>query len=447
MKRNLVSHSAAILAVSVMLAGCSGQSGSKSESTEPAKSGDPKQTTAKQLSTEPVTIKVNNWNTAFQQAEFDKYIAEPVRKKYPFITLQYIDFTKGDANKLENLMAAGSTPDLVLTDHPNLAGLLDYDYPLDLNPYIQSYSVNTKQIEASVLDGARTISKTGELLALPIYSDRTMWFYNKDLFNKFGVPFPTDDMTWDDALALFKRMTRQDGGIQYSAFRTINALITGNQWGLSLFDSKTDKVAFQTDGWKKAVTLLQDINSIPGNTKLTNEDFYQKQTLASLMQSFNIMVNLLDTAEQKGQKVNWDVASLPHSKEQPDIAGSNKPLYFIVSKSSKFKDQAFAAASYLMSSKEAQMLLSETGKMPVLQDPDVQKAFGTKLDILKGRNVAAVYKHKMADLPYTNRYNRIVLLEIISAGNNVLNGTEDINTALRNGEERANKQIQAATSK
>jgi hypothetical protein len=47
----------------------------------------------------------------------------------------------------------------------------------------------------------------------------------------------------------------------------------------------------------------------------------------------------------------------------------------------------------------------------------------------------------MADLPYTNRFNRLALLEIIGAGNNVLNGTADINTALRDAEEKANKAI------
>ncbi|MDF2659182.1 MAG: family 1 extracellular solute-binding protein [Paenibacillus sp.] len=219
--------------------------------------------------------------------------------------------------------------------------------------------------------------------------------------------------------------------------------MTGSQWGLSLFDKQTGRPSFQTDDWKKSLALLQEINSIPGNTKLTNEDFYQKQTLASLMQSFNIMVNLLDTAEKNGQKINWDVASLPQFKEKPGIAGANKPLYFMVSSASKHKDQAFAAISYLMSSKEAQTMLSENGKMPVLADKDVQQVFGKKLNILQGKNVAAVYKHKMADLPYTNRYNRLVLLEIIGAGSNVLNGTADINTALRDAEERANKTIEA----
>lgn len=438
MKPKWFVHGAVWMVTGTMLISCSGKPGSSAD-PEASKRVDLQE--GKQLSTEPVTLRVNNWNTAFQQAEFDTFFAEPVRKKYPSITLEYLDFTKSSANTLENLMAAGNTPDIVFTDHPNLAGLLEYKYPQDLNGYVRDFAVDLKQVDPQVLEGGKSIGSSGELLALPVYSDRIMWFYNKDAFDRFGVPYPNDDMTWDDAIAAFKRLSRVDGGVQYSAFRTINLLMTGSQWGLSLFDKRTGRPSFQTDDWKKSLALLQEINSIPGNTKLTNEDFYQKQTLASLMQSFNIMVNLLDTAEKNGQKINWDVASLPQFKEKPGIAGANKPLYFMVSSASKHKDQAFAAISYLMSSKEAQTMLSENGKMPVLVDKGVQQAFGKKLNILQGKNVAAVYKHKMADLPYTNRFNRLVLLEMIGAGNNVLNGTADINTALRDAEERANKTI------
>ncbi|TNJ65834.1 extracellular solute-binding protein [Paenibacillus hemerocallicola] len=445
MKGSMIASYAALLLLGISVTGCSGNTGEQSlmadKSADTAKPGGER--SGKQPSTEPVTLRVNNWNTAFQQAEFDQYFAEPLRKKYPFLTLEYLDQQKGTSNTLDNLITAGNTPDIVFTDYPNLAGLLDYDYPEDLNRYVQDFSIDLKKVDPLVIEGAKTIGSKGELFALPVYSDRMMWFYNKDLFDKFGVPYPTDDMTWDDAIAAFKRLSRMEDGVQYASFRMINLPMTGSQWGVPLVDPKTGKASFQTDDWKKSLALMQQIAAIPGNTKLTNEDFYQKETLASLMQSFNIMVNLLEGVERKGHKIDWDVASLPQSKEKPGIAGANKPLYFMVSKSSKHKDQAFAAVSYLMASEEVQTTLSRNGKMSVLIDDGIVKQFGTKLDILKGRNVAAVYKHKMSALPYSNRFNRLALVEMIAAGNEVLNGTQDMNTALRNAEEKANKAIDA----
>lgn len=441
MKVKPIATGLALALLGLSAIGCSGSSAEPPKSPNAAKPGEAQ--AGKQLSTEPVTIRVNNWNTAFQQAEFDKYFAEPLRKKYPFITLEYLDQQKATSNTLDNLITAGNTPDIVFTDYPNLAGLLDYDFPEDLNRYVADYAVDLKKIDPIVIEGAKMIGSKGELFALPIYSDRMMWFYNKDLFNKFGVPYPTDDMTWDDAIAAFKRLSRMENGVQYASFRMINLPMTGSQWGVPLIDPKTGKASFQTDGWKKSLDLMQQIAAIPGNTKLTNEDFYQKETLASLMQSFNIMVNLLEGVEQKGYKINWDVASLPQSKEKPGIAGANKPLYFMVSKSSKHKEQAFAAISHLMSSEEVQTALSQNGKMPVLLGDGISKQFGTKLDILKGRNVAAVYKHQMSPLPFSNRFNRLALVELITAGNEVLGGTVDANTSLRNAEEKANKAIDA----
>ncbi|MDF2659181.1 MAG: extracellular solute-binding protein family 1 [Paenibacillus sp.] len=176
MKTKWLVHGVAWVVASTMLISCSGK---PDAITEPGVSKAEAVQEAKQLSSEPVTLRVNNWNTAFQQAEFDTFFAEPVRKKYPFITLEYLDFTKSSANTLENLMAAGNTPDIVFTDHPNLAGLLEYKYPLDLNGYVRDFAVDLKQVDPQVLEGGKSIGSSGELLALPVYSDRMMWFVGR----------------------------------------------------------------------------------------------------------------------------------------------------------------------------------------------------------------------------------------------------------------------------
>ncbi|MBD2862201.1 hypothetical protein [Paenibacillus oceani] len=107
MKTKWLVHGVAWVVASTMLISCSGKPGA---AADPGVSKAEDVQEAKQLSTEPVTLRVNNWNTAFQQAEFDTFFAEPVRKKYPFITLEYLDFTKSSANTIENLMAEPTIP-------------------------------------------------------------------------------------------------------------------------------------------------------------------------------------------------------------------------------------------------------------------------------------------------------------------------------------------------
>ena len=40
-------------------------------------------------------------------------------------------------------------------------------------------------------------------------------FYNKEVFDLFGVPYPTDNMTWDDIIDLAKKTTGTRDGNQY----------------------------------------------------------------------------------------------------------------------------------------------------------------------------------------------------------------------------------------
>ena len=52
---------------------------------------------------------------------------------------------------------------------------------------------------------------TGSNYTLPFRKDWYMLFYNKDLFDKAGVAYPSADMTWDEYEELAKQMTSGEG--------------------------------------------------------------------------------------------------------------------------------------------------------------------------------------------------------------------------------------------
>ena len=57
----------------------------------------------------------------------------------------------------------------------------------------------------------------GRIIALPAELDTAVIFYNKDLFDEAGIPYPEAGWTWDDFLAAAKAMTKplSDEVIQY----------------------------------------------------------------------------------------------------------------------------------------------------------------------------------------------------------------------------------------
>src|SRR5690625_2427242 len=51
----------------------------------------------------------------------------------------------------------------------------------------------------------------GKLYGLPYRSDFWVLFYNKDLFDEMGVPYPTNDWTWSDFEETAKLLTEGEG--------------------------------------------------------------------------------------------------------------------------------------------------------------------------------------------------------------------------------------------
>jgi multiple sugar transport system substrate-binding protein len=330
----------------------------------------------------------------------------------------------------------------VFTDFVNSIPVLNLKLPLDLNQEVKANKVDLSKLDPSIMKGIQAIGGKGELYGLPFYSEKFVLFYNKDLFNKFGVPYPTDNMTYDDLLGTIKRVTRVENGVSYAGMGTHNLQTTGTWWGIPVLNEKTGKADFQTDSWKRMLGLLKEIRTIPGNEKGDTTRFYKDQTQAMHPQMANIMLGYIKTVNGS---FNWDMVPMPQLKEYPGISGALRPSYLIVSQVSKYKQQAAAAVSYLATSDEFHLLLAKNGKLPPVNidsanDP-LAKQFGSDVPLLKGKNVPAIFQYKSAPLPYITEYDKIAATELNKAEAPAVNGTQDINTALRNVEEAANKLI------
>jgi multiple sugar transport system substrate-binding protein len=104
-----------------------------------------------------------------------------------------------------------------------------------------------------VLESLRK-SGGGKLYALPISILTQVMYYNKGIFDKFGVPYPKDGMTWDKTLELAKKLDREEQGQQYFGFAASPSHILGNnQLSLPYVDIQTEKPTFLNDGWKRLI--------------------------------------------------------------------------------------------------------------------------------------------------------------------------------------------------
>jgi ABC-type sugar transport system permease subunit/ABC-type glycerol-3-phosphate transport system substrate-binding protein len=101
-------------------------------------------------------------------------------------------------------LAANEPPDVFLLDSKLIPTFTNKKVLLDLAPFLQKLRIDTSQWFPGVLNIAR---HGPGLFAFPKGFTPLMVFYNKELFDKTGIPYPGGSWTWNDYLDIAKRLT------------------------------------------------------------------------------------------------------------------------------------------------------------------------------------------------------------------------------------------------
>jgi multiple sugar transport system substrate-binding protein len=436
-----------MLLIILMISGCATNQATNSTSSE---TPNPAVNDAKPAAQTPVELLVYG-NVNHNASDFDNFFLAPIKKKYPYISMKLI--MKDDV-KPEELLASGTTPDIIYDSPPGLVNLQDLDMIMELDDYVKKFNVDISQYEPTAIDMVRLYHPSGKLLAIPLYLNFSALFYNKDLFNKFAVPFPKDGMSWDEAIDLARKVTRTSDGVDYRGLDPGVLITVSGQLTLSLANAKTGKAELNTDGWKKAFQFMENLYGIPGNRpdikQRTNvgvrDSFFKSQNLAMMADWGINSVGQLGELYDKGVIMNWDMASLPYFKDKPGISRKVDAHLLMLSKSSKHKDDAFQVIKEL-TSKEVETMAAEEGQLPSLTDPAILRNYGKNLPVLKGKNMNVILNYKSAKQFVPTLFDPPTQTAVNTAYNQVYTGQKDINTALREAEEAANKAIAEMKSK
>ncbi|HEY3415067.1 MAG TPA: extracellular solute-binding protein [Armatimonadota bacterium] len=133
--------------------------------------------------------------------------------EHPEIRLEFIKAGEGD--KVGTMIAGGDAPDVVNIG----AGENFYHYKAanvmrDLTPLMSPQDL--ADIERDFYPVARNaMMEGGKYYALPWNLIPFITFYNKRVFDRFGVPYPSDKWTWADYEAAAKKMTVDENGDGY----------------------------------------------------------------------------------------------------------------------------------------------------------------------------------------------------------------------------------------
>lgn len=438
-----------IASMVVLLAACSSQKeGSETPASNtgtdtPKTENPPLPTPAPQQPKEPAVLNIVT-NGGHTEEAFNMRFGDSIRKKFSNYTINYIP---GTAVKFEDLAVTNTQVDIVY------AAIIDFTRgPLkngmvhDMNDLAKQHKVDLNRTSVEWMPGLLPMWE-GKLYGLPTSVETLTLFYNKELFDKFGVDYPVDRMTWDEVFEVNNRMTRKVDGMQYVGL-TIGAAqhFSLNALSLPFVDQNTGKSSLSKleSQWKALYDaysirpftavgyrdkFIELGNKIPAETQFRNQE---AAMLAGLVHS--------PLSYKEMETFNWDMVTYPTFAERPNSGAQGNLLLWGFTNMSKFKNEAMEVIAYLIAD-EFQKITSADGNLPIVINDETTKVFAQNT-YYKDRNVQSAFLIPWAPLSIRSIYDgdlatiyRKYLVQLAS-------GEMDMNTMLRTLEEEVNLKLE-----
>ena len=310
-------------------------------------------TSPEQPSGEKVELTFSVWGDPEELAILQE-IADDFTKENPNVNIT-VNVSDCDTywDKLQTQLAAGTPPDVFAMDAPLYPDYQSRGVLLNIQPYIEKDNFDlTDFYETSLI----CYNTADGYYGLPRDIQPSVMYYNKDMFDEAGVPYPDDTWTWDTLTEMGQKLTKDRDG-----------------------DGTTDEFAIWADLWDMELYWASAIWQNEG--EILNAD-YTKTLLGepAAMGAWQYFYDLIfkykimptpSVAEQFGDpfesgnaamtpaghwvvplysKVdfNWDVAPLPKGIARASIVNS---VGFVVAKDSKHPDESWAFLKHLIGPK------------------------------------------------------------------------------------------------
>ncbi|TNJ63170.1 extracellular solute-binding protein [Paenibacillus hemerocallicola] len=422
----------------VFVTACSGGGGSAGTGEAPGK-----QAAAK--ADEPASLvvysnsgdSVESWNDRFGNA---------LKQKFPNYTIKYIQKTKEVG--LKELLTNGETIDLYWDSIGGFASTLaDSSLQYDMTELMKARGVNFSKMEPTVADSVKLIDPA-KVYGIPVFNNNMVLYYNKDVFDRFGVPYPKDGMTWTETNKLAEKLTRHDGKQYIGLSSSQTHMLLMNQLSIPFVDpAKSSPTIASDERWKQFFdTVFVGPAQAPGykeymeahkNVIPYRDEFLKEKEVGM----FAWLSSIIFVYPEEFKSMNWDMVSLPTFEKLPNTGSQAYPTYFTVTSMSKQKEQAMNVIEYLIS-EDMQKQLSRKGVMTVLKDEAIHKLYGQE-SAFKEKRLQAAFYNKFAAIPAKTRFESLLLTPYAKAVPKVIQ-TGDANTVFRATEEETAKKIAEA---
>lgn len=318
--------------------------------------------------------------------ELQNKIAEEFNSTHKDIQIEFtIVAYEEHISKFSTFLAGDMAPDLVFPI--GVMGVAEfYDEWMDIAPLIKKDNYDTSDFYGPALEMNTYKDKT---IGLPIGVYPSAMFYNENLFDKAGLPYPPEkygDPTWtyDKVVEIAKKMTLDENGNasgsakfnpekivewgwdgwDWMPFRMVPGKFGGNPWGLSA-DLKTAEM--NKGAYVEGMQFVQD-TIWKDHVRPTNEETTALFTDIDPMQSGKVAMWELPSwiayaYSTWTEAFTWNAAPVPAGKDGKVVVETNADV-FAIPKHAKHPEAAWEVAKWLLQPENMKRLTQAYGCIP-----------------------------------------------------------------------------------
>ena len=371
----------AMACAAVLLSGC-GSNTTEKPASKPADAQTEKNAAG---ADEAVTIRLDQFSGSGASEEALKKMIAKFNEQYPNVKVELQSFGYDDYfTQLQSKIVGGSAADVFELNFENFVAYASEDVLLDIGDLIGDTSgFNQTALEAFQYDGKQ--------FGIPNSFSNVVLIYNKDLFDKAGVSYPTDDWTWTEMLEAAKNI-RALSADTYGLYRPLSfhEFYKGvKQNGGSLLSEDGKNFTVNLPQNVETLEIMSDwvtgSNVMPSDAQMGGMgdwDLFKSGRLGMIVTGIWAFSDFTDNCD-----FAWDVAVEPGNTAKATHFFSNA---YVVNKETTNPEAAAALAAFLAGSKEAaQIRVDASWELPPVTYQDVLDSY---LKVTPPENREAVFK-------------------------------------------------------
>ncbi len=186
-------------------------------------------------SDQKVQLVYQDWRTNWFPPMAQQLLPE-FHAAHPDINVFYIPDPENFEEKMLLDLQAGTAADVFQGCCTHFPAWAQQGYTLDLRPFVEADLDRATIDDWDPAQYQALFTRDGKQFGLPKYHGALALYYNKDLFDRYGVAYPDGTWTYDDYLGAMRRLT-------YSALKEHTTL-----YG-SMLDVSWDRIQVHVNGW------------------------------------------------------------------------------------------------------------------------------------------------------------------------------------------------------